>query len=64
MSVAAKSPLTGSVGMALSGGHFPAEMKTAGYDMIIIEGKAENPDYIAIKDGNPTEAKLKELDIK
>lgn len=51
MAVAAKSPLTNAVGMALAGGHFPAEMKKAGYDMIIIEGKAQKPVYIAIKDG-------------
>ena len=51
MSVAAKSPLTGAVGMALSGGQFPTEMKKAGYDMIIIEGKAEKPTYVAVKDG-------------
>ncbi len=51
MAVAAKSPLTNAIGMALAGGHFPAEMKRTGYDMIIIEGKAEKPTYIAIKDG-------------
>ena len=51
MSVVAKSPLTGAIGMALSGGQFPSEMKMAGYDMIIIEGKAEKPTYISIKDG-------------
>ena len=51
MAVVAKSPLTGVVGMALAGGQFPAEMKRAGYDMMIIEGKAEKPTYVAIKDG-------------
>src|SRR4030043_392585 len=51
MSVVAKSPLTGAIGMALSGGQFPSEMKMAGYDMIVIEGRAEKPTYIAIKDG-------------
>jgi aldehyde:ferredoxin oxidoreductase len=51
MAVVAKSPLTGAIGMALSGGQFPAEMKMAGYDMMIIEGKAEKPIYVAIKDG-------------
>jgi len=50
MAVVAKSPLTNAIGMALAGGHFPAEMKKAGYDMIIIEGKAEKPIYIAIRD--------------
>jgi aldehyde:ferredoxin oxidoreductase len=51
MAVVAKSPLTGAVGMALSGGHFPAEMKHAGFDMIILEGKAEKPTYISVQDG-------------
>jgi len=50
MAVVAKSPLTGAVGMALAGGQFPAEMKRAGYDMIIIEGKAEKPTYVAVRD--------------
>lgn len=48
MSVTAKSPLTGAVGMALSGGEFPTELKFAGWDAIIIEGKAERPTYLAI----------------
>jgi aldehyde:ferredoxin oxidoreductase len=51
MAVVAKSPLTSAIGMALSGGQFPAEMKMAGYDMMIIEGKAEKPTYLAIEDG-------------
>ena len=46
----AKSPLTGAVGMALSGGQFPAELKFAGWDAMIIEGKAEKPMYVSIKD--------------
>jgi aldehyde:ferredoxin oxidoreductase len=51
MAVAAKSPLTNTIACALSGGYFPAEMKRAGYDMIIVEGKAEKPTYVAIKGG-------------
>lgn len=51
MAVTAKSPLTGAVGMSLSGGHFPVELKFAGYDALIIEGKAEKPTYLWIKDG-------------
>jgi aldehyde:ferredoxin oxidoreductase len=51
MAVAAKSPLTGAIGMALAGGHFPAELKMAGYDMLIIQGKSAEPVYISIKDG-------------
>ena len=48
MAVTGKSPLTGAVGMALSGGEFPTEMKFAGWDAIIIEGKADTPTYVAI----------------
>lgn len=51
MAVTGKSPLTGAVGMALTGGHFPVELKFAGYDALIIEGKAEKPTYVWIKDG-------------
>ena len=51
MAVTAKSPLTGAVGMSLSGGHFPVELKFAGYDGLIIEGRAAKPTYIWIKDG-------------
>jgi aldehyde:ferredoxin oxidoreductase len=51
MSVTAKSPLTGAVGMAMTGGYFPAELKFAGYDVMIIEGKADEPTYISVKNG-------------
>ncbi|MCF8024069.1 MAG: aldehyde ferredoxin oxidoreductase, partial [Desulfobacteraceae bacterium] len=50
MAVGAKSPLTGAMGVAMTGGHFPAELKTAGYDVVIIEGKADKPVYLYIKD--------------
>jgi len=50
MAVTGKSPLTGAVGMALSGGQFPTEMKFAGWDGVIIEGKADTPVYVFIKD--------------
>jgi aldehyde:ferredoxin oxidoreductase len=53
MAVVAKSPLTGAVGMALSGGHFPAGMKQAGFDMIIVEGKAEKPTYLVVDKNGP-----------
>lgn len=48
--VTSKSPETNAVGVALSGGYFPAELKFAGYDALIIEGKAECPIYLWIKD--------------
>jgi aldehyde:ferredoxin oxidoreductase len=51
ITVTGKSPLTNAVGMGLSGGFFPAELKFAGYDIIIVEGKADKPTYLWIKDG-------------
>ncbi len=50
MALTTKSPLTGAVGMALSGGYFPVELKFAGYDILIVEGKSETPVYLWIKD--------------
>ncbi|UCH08808.1 MAG: aldehyde ferredoxin oxidoreductase family protein [Deltaproteobacteria bacterium] len=52
MAVTGKSPLTNAVGVALTGGYFPAELKFAGYDALIIEGKAEKPTYLWIKNGD------------
>ena len=48
LSVTSKSPLTGAVGMALSGGEFPTEIKFAGWDVIIVEGKADKPTFVSI----------------
>ena len=50
-SVGAKSPLTGAFGEAEVGGYWGVELKRAGYDAIIIEGKAPQPVYLWIKDG-------------
>jgi aldehyde:ferredoxin oxidoreductase len=48
--VVAKAPLTGTIGASNSGGHFGPELKFAGYDGIIFEGKSEKPVYIYIND--------------
>ncbi|MFX1461845.1 MAG: aldehyde ferredoxin oxidoreductase family protein [Promethearchaeota archaeon] len=56
-SVGAKSPLTGGFGEAEVGGHWGAELKHAGFDAIIFEGKAENPVYLWVHDG---EAEIKD----
>ena len=50
-SIGAKSPLTGAYGESEAGGFWGAELKRAGYDAIIVEGKAEKPVYLWIKDG-------------
>lgn len=47
-----KSPLTGGVGEAKSHGFFGAELKRAGYDAVIFEGKSEKPVYVWIDDDN------------
>jgi len=49
-SVGGKSPLTGAFGEADSGGYWGAELKMAGFDAIIVEGKAEKPVYLSIQD--------------
>jgi aldehyde:ferredoxin oxidoreductase len=46
--VGAKSPLTGGYGCSEVGGYFGAELAKAGYDAIIIKGKAPAPVYIHI----------------
>jgi aldehyde:ferredoxin oxidoreductase len=49
--VVTKSPLTGALTCSNSGGFFPTELKKAGFDMIIIEGKAAQPVYLFVRDG-------------
>lgn len=46
--VVTKSPLTGTIASSNSGGYFPSELRFAGYDMIIFEGKSEHPVYLQI----------------
>ncbi len=48
--VSAKSPQTGLVGDSNAGGFFGSEMRFAGWDQIIIEGRSETPVYIFIED--------------
>jgi len=50
-SVAAKSPLTGGYGEAEAGGWWIPELKFAGFDAILIKGKAKRPVYLWIHDG-------------
>jgi len=47
---AAKSPATGSYGDSNVGGMLSAEMKYAGYDLIIVEGVSPKPVYLFIED--------------
>lgn len=47
----AKSPISGGIGDSQSGGFFPAELKFAGFDGIVIKGKSPKPVYLCIVDG-------------
>jgi aldehyde:ferredoxin oxidoreductase len=47
----AKSPLTGVIGDAQAGGFWPAELKFAGFDGIVVRGKSPRPVYLWIRDG-------------
>ena len=47
----AKSPISGGIGDSQSGGFFPAELKFAGIDGLVIKGRSEKPVYLWIKDG-------------
>jgi aldehyde:ferredoxin oxidoreductase len=46
-----KSPLTGAITCSNSGGRFPTELKRAGYDAVLIKGRAQRPCYIWIDNG-------------
>ena len=48
-SVITKGPLTGAIACSNSGGFFGAELKNAGWDMIIFEGKSPKPVYLSIE---------------
>lgn len=51
MTANAKSPLTGAIGDSQAGGFFPAELKYAGFDGIVLLGSAKKPVYLWIRDG-------------
>jgi aldehyde:ferredoxin oxidoreductase len=48
--VAAKSPLTGFIGYGVASGLFGPTLRSAGYDAIIIQGRARGPLYLFIDD--------------
>lgn len=49
--VAGRSPLTGAFGETEAGGYWGPELKFAGYDAIVVRGKAPAPAYLWIRDG-------------
>lgn len=48
--IVTKSPLNGRVTSSNFGGYWGSQLKFASYDMVILEGKAEYPVYITIRD--------------
>jgi len=48
--VVTKGPLTGAIACSNSGGKFGADLKFAGYDMLILQGKSPEPVYLHIVD--------------
>lgn len=48
--VVTKSPLSNALCRSNSGGFFPVELKRAGYDLLIFEGRAPKPVYVWIYD--------------
>lgn len=55
--VTCKSPKSGGVSDSQAGGFWPAELKYAGFDAIVIKGASETPVYLWIHDG---EAELRD----
>ncbi|MDM8556219.1 aldehyde ferredoxin oxidoreductase family protein [Desulfococcaceae bacterium HSG7] len=49
--VAAKSPLTGGFGESEAGGYFGPELKFAGFDAIVLYGRAPKPVYLWVNNG-------------
>ena len=49
--VLGKSPLTGISAESETGGFFGPELKKAGFDAIVVSGKADNPVWLWINDG-------------
>jgi aldehyde:ferredoxin oxidoreductase len=49
--VCARSPLTGGFGKSEAGGYWGPQLKRAGFDAVVVRGKAQEPVYLWIEDG-------------
>jgi hypothetical protein len=49
--VGAKSPMSGGYGRSEVGGFWGAELKHAGFDAIVVKGRAPHPVYLWVHDG-------------
>ena len=54
MNATARSPLTGGIAESSCGGYFPPALRLAGFDGLVISGKAEAPSYLLIEQGTVT----------
>lgn len=45
-----KQPMNGAIGVAHGGGHFACRLKWAGYDHLVITGRASRPVYLYVRD--------------
>ena len=50
--VCTKSPLSGTIMDASSGGYWGVELRRAGYYALVVEGVSDHPVYLSIRDGN------------
>ena len=50
--VVTKGPLTNAIACSNSGGKFGAELKFAGYDLLVLQGRSATPVYLLIQDDN------------
>ena len=50
--VGAKSPLSGGMAKSEAGGFFGYELKRAGFDALVVQGKADRPVYLWIHNGD------------
>ncbi|WP_341888709.1 aldehyde ferredoxin oxidoreductase family protein [Variovorax sp. YR752] len=48
--VVTKGPLTGAIACSNSGGYWGAELKMAGWDMVIFEGRSAKPVFLYVED--------------
>jgi aldehyde:ferredoxin oxidoreductase len=51
ININAKSPMSGAIGDSQAGGFFPAELKFAGFDGILVRGRSSKPVYLSILHG-------------
>jgi aldehyde:ferredoxin oxidoreductase len=54
MNATARSPLTGGIAESSCGGYFPPALRLAGFDGLVISGRAKNPSCLLIDKGTVT----------